>query len=95
MAHLPNKYHGALLIVKIVDGAKKLFTFISAVIAIIEIENRDSWGWFLFELWRYIDVSKSLGIISNHNLGFFLIVKEIFVEVDHRYCMVHFSKETC
>ena len=60
-AHLRGKYHGVLFVAVTYDGDRRLFPI---AFAIVEIEDRDTWEWFLAELDVNLGPFPNLTIVS-------------------------------
>ena len=60
-AHLREKYHGIPFIAVKYDGDRRLFLI---AFAIVEIEDRDTWEWFLAELDVNLGPFPNLTIVS-------------------------------
>lgn len=60
--------------------------------AVMEIECRDSWEWFLHHSRICIIKYKNLTIISGQNSKIPSVVKEIFLGAHHDFCIINLSK---
>lgn len=59
--------------------------------AVVEIENKDTWGWFMTELCNDIGRVEDMGwtFISDRQKGLVETFEESFPTADHRYCLRH------
>ncbi|XP_019168859.1 PREDICTED: uncharacterized protein LOC109164765 [Ipomoea nil] len=58
---------------------------------IVEIENTDSWGWFLGQLKSNLGITDTSPwtIISDQQKGLTHVIKELFPDAEHRNCARH------
>lgn len=79
------------MMVTTIDGSNNLF---HVTFGVVEIEGRESWELFLFELENCFGVQyDSLSIFSDKNLRILIVVKEIFSMAHHgRPSFKQFSK---
>ena len=64
--HLYGKYKEKLLIAMATDANNKVYLF---TFAVVESESKETWGWFLACLTRFVTEQTNLCIISDRNSG--------------------------
>ncbi|KAL4320047.1 hypothetical protein GQ457_18G015050 [Hibiscus cannabinus] len=85
---LKGKYEGHLLTAIGIDANDCIYPIAYAV---VEKENKNSWGWFL-ELLAYdlnIDNSHAWTFVSDRQKGLISIVQSLFPGCEHRFCVRH------
>ena len=92
--HLRGKYPGCLIMATALDGNNHLLPF---AFAVVEIEKKSTWKWFLEMLRGTIGYfTQPLVIITDRMRGLVSkegdIVEQVFPECHHGYCIVHLSK---
>ena len=90
--HLYGKYKGKLLIAMATDANNEVYPL---AFAIVESESKETWGWFLACLKRFVTDWTNLCIISDRHLG----IKASFDDTSmtwlqppqahHWYCLCH------
>ena len=90
--HLYGKYKGKLLIAMATDANNKVYPL---AFAVVESESKETWGWFLACLKRFVTDRTNLCIISDQHSG----IKACFNDTSmtwlqppqalHRYCLCH------
>ncbi|KAL0437610.1 UNVERIFIED_CONTAM: hypothetical protein Sradi_0468900 [Sesamum radiatum] len=81
-------YGGQLLVAVGRDGNDNMFPI---AMAVVQVENRDSWGWFVGEL---LDDIGGLGtskwsFISDRQKGLVEALKDLVPDSEHRFCVRH------
>lgn len=86
--HLKGVYGGQLLAAVGRDGNDNIYPL---AMAVVEIENKDTWGWFMTELCNDIGRVEDMGwtFISDRQKGLVETFEESFPIADHRYCLRH------
>ncbi|KAL0323428.1 UNVERIFIED_CONTAM: hypothetical protein Sangu_1962100 [Sesamum angustifolium] len=85
---LKTVYGGQLLVAVGRDGNDNMF---SIAMAVVHVENRDTWGWFVGELFDDIggmDTNK-WSFISDGQKGIVEALKDLVPESEHRFCLRH------
>ncbi|KAL0354599.1 UNVERIFIED_CONTAM: hypothetical protein Sradi_3906800 [Sesamum radiatum] len=85
---LKTVYGGQLLVAVGRDGNDNMFPI---AMAVVQVENRDSWGWFVGEL---LDDIGGLGtskwsFISDRQKGLVEALKDLVPDSEHRFCVRH------
>ncbi|WVY91979.1 hypothetical protein V8G54_037493 [Vigna mungo] len=86
---LKGKYGGELLTAVGRDGNEQILPIAYAV---VEVENKDSWTWFLellIEDLGGVDVASSCTFISDQQKGLLNAFRDLLPNVDQRYCVRH------
>ncbi|KAL2254516.1 uncharacterized protein LOC105169334 [Sesamum indicum] len=90
---LKSKYLGTLLSATSFDGDGGLFPL---AIAVVDIENDESWMWFLSELHKALEMNTEiiplLTFLSNGQKGIVDAVKRKFPTSCHAICMKHLTE---
>lgn len=91
--HLKSKYLGSLLSATSVDPDGGLFPL---AFGVVEVENDESWIWFLSELHTALEVHTQkipqLTFLSDGQKGIVDAVKRKFSTSSHAFCMRHLSE---
>ena len=90
---LLGKYMGTVLVAIACDADN---TLVPLEFALVERENKDSWGWFL-RLVRIhvIGPGREVGVISDRHQGILSAVQEQipgYAPLHHRYCTHHLAQ---
>ncbi|WOL11085.1 hypothetical protein Cni_G19846 [Canna indica] len=72
-----------------IDSKSGLFPI---AFAVCDIERRESWEWFLEEFVNCVPEFRSFSIMSDRNLSILAVIRIVFLEAHHGYCMVHLAK---
>ncbi|KAL2244088.1 UNVERIFIED_CONTAM: hypothetical protein Sindi_0526800 [Sesamum indicum] len=85
---LKTVYGGQLLVAVGRDGNDNMFPI---AMAVTQVENRDTWGWFVSEL---LDEIGGLGttkysFISDRQKGLVEALKDLVPDAEHRFCLRH------
>ena len=88
-SHLRGKYLGVLLIAVTHDANHKL---LHIAFAFVEAERRDSWEWFLANLFISLGEPLNLTIILDRQKGLIPVMKNTIPAVMHCYCCRHIAK---
>ncbi|XP_022749618.1 uncharacterized protein LOC111299020 isoform X2 [Durio zibethinus] len=83
---LKSKYHEILLTATALDGDDGIFP---VAFAIVDIENDDSWHWFLEQLRSAVSISHSITFVSDRDKGLMKHVLEIFENSYHGYSIYY------
>ncbi|WVZ24376.1 hypothetical protein V8G54_002920 [Vigna mungo] len=86
---LKGKYGGELLTTVGRDGNEQILPIAYVV---VEVENKDSWTWFLDLLIQDLggeDVCSSCTLISDQQKGLLQALQDLLPGVDQRYCVRH------
>ncbi|KAG5546978.1 hypothetical protein RHGRI_012869 [Rhododendron griersonianum] len=86
--HLKGIYGGQLLTAVGRDGNDNMFPI---TVALVELESKDSWTWFLQVLQEDIGSYEEMGwtFISDRQKGLIETFNELLPGCDHRYCLRH------
>lgn len=87
--HLKGPYGGVLIFAVALDGNNGLFPI---AIGVVEVECKESWGFFLSNLQTIIESSnyiKPWTIMSDQQKGLEKLVTELIAEASHRKCCRH------
>ncbi|KAL4289626.1 hypothetical protein GQ457_14G018530 [Hibiscus cannabinus] len=86
--HLKGKFGGQLLSVVGVDANDCIFPIAYAV---VEIENTDTWKWFINLLSEDINIENqhSWTWMSDRQKGLISALQSLFPEAEHRFCVRH------
>lgn len=86
--HLKTRYRGQLLCAVGIDPNDCIFPI---AIAAVEVEDTDSWSWFLQTLKTDLDIvnTRPWTIMSDKQKGLINAVREEFPESEHRFCVRH------
>ncbi|KAK8683005.1 hypothetical protein V6N13_039081 [Hibiscus sabdariffa] len=86
--HLKGKFGGQLLSVVGVDANDCIFPIVYAV---VEIENTDTWKWFINLLSEDINIENqhSWTWMSDRQKGLISALQSLFPEAKHRFCVRH------
>ncbi|XP_021774126.1 uncharacterized protein LOC110737778 [Chenopodium quinoa] len=87
--HLKGAYPGQILVVVGKDGKNQIFPFAWAT---VEVENKETWGWFIECLRKDVgDVSGGLGItfMSDRQKGLLQAFDDLVLLAKKRYCVRH------
>ncbi|KAH7853245.1 hypothetical protein Vadar_000506 [Vaccinium darrowii] len=86
--HLKGAYPGQLLSAVGGDVNDNIFPI---AMAVVEIENKESWSWFMTKLCNDIARVEYMGgtFISYRQKGLVETFDELFSATDHRYCLRH------
>lgn len=86
--HLKGIFGGQLLSVIGRDGNDNMYPI---VVALVEIECKTSWSWFLQELMSDIESVEEMGwtFLSDREKGFVKTFAKLYPTADHRYCLRH------
>ncbi|XP_014522674.1 uncharacterized protein LOC106779133 [Vigna radiata var. radiata] len=88
-AFLKGKYGGEMLTVVGRDANDQMLPLADAV---VEVENKETWRWFLellVEDHGGIEVASSFTFMSNQQKGLLQVVQEVVPRVDQRFCVRH------
>lgn len=87
-AHLKGPFGCVLLSVVALDGNNGLFPI---AFAVVESENRDSWGFFFYFLKEALggEATKACTITSDRQKGVEAALSEWLPEADRRICAIH------
>lgn len=83
---LKSKYQEILLVATAVDGNDGFFPI---AFAVVDVENDDSWHWFLEQLKSAVSTSGSITFISDREKGLQKSVLEVFENVHLGYSIHH------
>ncbi|KAK6236141.1 hypothetical protein SCA6_011478 [Theobroma cacao] len=83
---LKSKYHEILLTATALDGDDGIFP---VAFAIVDIENDESWRWFLEQLKYALSTSRSITFVSDRDKGLMKHVLEIFENAHHGYSIYY------
>lgn len=83
---LKSKYHEMLLTATAIDGNDGTFP---VAFAIVDVENDDSWRWFLEQLKSAISTSQSITFISDKDKGLMNSVLEVFENSYHGHSIYY------
>ncbi|XVF34563.1 hypothetical protein REPUB_Repub18cG0069500 [Reevesia pubescens] len=83
---LKSKYHEILLTATALDGDDEIFP---VAFAIVDVENDDSWHWFLEQLRSAVSTSHSITFVSDRDKGLMKHVLEIFENAHHGYSLYY------
>ncbi|KAL0004987.1 hypothetical protein SO802_012548 [Lithocarpus litseifolius] len=93
--HLYGKYKGKLLIAMATDANNEVYPL---AFAVVKSESKETWGWFLACLTRFVTDRTNLCIISDRHSG----IKACFDDTSmtwlqppmahHRYCLHHVAR---
>ena len=83
---LKSKFGGTLLSATTQDASGKIFPL---AFAIVDSENDASWEWFFVQVKKTFGVKDKLSIISNRHESIISIVKEVYPEASHAFCIFH------
>lgn len=83
---LKSKYHEILLTATALDGDDGIFP---VAFAIVDIEDDDSWHWFLEQLRSAVSTSRSITFVSDRDKGLMKHVLEIFENSHHGYSIYY------
>ena len=90
---LLGKYQGTLLIAISCDADN---TLVPLAFALVERENKDSWGWFLRLVRRHVvGPGREVGVISDRHQGILAAVQEQipgYAALHHRWCTRHLAE---
>ena len=84
--HLKGKYSGVLLAVVGMDGNNRI---IPLVLCVCEIENVETYGWFMENLNSYLDDRRHVTFISDRQKGLIHTISNIWPTAYHRECSRH------
>ncbi|CAI0542687.1 unnamed protein product [Linum tenue] len=87
---LRSKHHEILLTASALDGDDGIFP---VSYAIVDIENKDSWQWFLDQLRSAISSSEPITFVSDKEKELRESVLEVFTGSYHRYSLYHLLEE--
>ncbi|XP_022728814.1 uncharacterized protein LOC111284411 [Durio zibethinus] len=83
---LKSKFHEILLTATALDGDDGIFP---VAFALVDIENDDSWHWFLEQLKSAVSTSRSITFVSDRDKGLTKHVLEIFENAHHGYSIYY------
>ncbi|GLU09606.1 hypothetical protein SLE2022_332970 [Rubroshorea leprosula] len=83
---LKSKYHEMLLTATALDGDDGIFP---VAFAIVDIENDDSWRWFLEHLRSAISTSQPITFVSDKDKGLMKSVLEVFENSHHGHSIYY------
>ncbi|KAJ4974525.1 hypothetical protein NE237_007699 [Protea cynaroides] len=89
VCHLRGTYEGVFLSAISIDGNNGLFPL---AFAVVESETKDSWSFFLYNLYSTIDTAIDglpLTFMSDKQKGLSDAIEEIFPDAFHRNCCQH------
>ncbi|XP_021592475.1 uncharacterized protein LOC110600074 [Manihot esculenta] len=81
-----SKYYETLLTATALDGDDGAFP---VAFAVVDIENKNSWHWFLEQLRSAISTSQSITFVSDKEKGLMESVNEVFEHAHHGYSIYH------
>ena len=90
--HLYGKYKGKLLIAMATDANNEVYPL---AFAVVESESKETWGWFLACLKRFVTDQTNLCIISDRHSGIKACFDDISMtwlqppQAHHRYYLCH------
>ncbi|CAI0388837.1 unnamed protein product [Linum tenue] len=87
---LRSKHHEILLTASALDGDDGIFP---VAYAIVDIENKDSWHWFLVQLRSAISSSEPITFVSDREKELRESMIEVFTGSYHRYSLYHLLEE--
>ncbi|XP_021775504.1 uncharacterized protein LOC110739345 [Chenopodium quinoa] len=86
--HLKGAYPGQILVAVAKDGNSNLFPLAWAT---VEIENQETWGWFLeslMEMFKH-DQGARLTIMSDRQKGLITAMVDVVPKAEQRFCVRH------
>lgn len=83
---LKSKYHEMLLTATAIDGNDGTFP---VAFAIVDVENDDSWRWFLEQLKPAVSTEKSITFISDKDKGLMSCVLDVFENCHHGHSIYY------
>lgn len=87
---LSGNYFGTLLVAYTSKAENHIFPVASAV---VQTENKDSWSWFLTQMWdAIIDMEHDLVVISDRQKGLMNAVPLVLSNVYHSYRLLHLTQ---
>ena len=90
---LLGKYMGTLLVAIFCDAKNAL---VPLAFALVEKENKDSWGWFLLLVWIHVvGPGREVCVISDRHQGILSAVQEQlpgYAPLHHRWCTWHLAE---
>ncbi|KAH9744160.1 SWIM-type domain-containing protein [Citrus sinensis] len=84
--HLKGKYGGVLLAAIATDANKGI---VPLAICVCEIENTETWTWFLEHLHNYLDDGRQVTFISDRQKGLLNAIPNTWPSAYHRACCRH------
>ncbi|XP_042515438.1 uncharacterized protein LOC122089813 [Macadamia integrifolia] len=87
---LKSKYQEILLVATAVDGNDGAFP---VAFAVVDVDNDDSWHWFLEQLKPVVLTSRTITFVSDREKGLKKSVHEVFEKSHHGYCIHHLMKK--
>ncbi|KAL7189402.1 hypothetical protein ACSBR1_039110 [Camellia fascicularis] len=83
---LNGRFKGNLLAATAKDGNQGLFP---VTFAIVDSENACNWEWFLRQLSKVLDCSRTLTFVSDRNVSLLQSMSIVFPLAHHAYCLLH------
>ncbi|XP_039135693.1 uncharacterized protein LOC120273109 [Dioscorea cayenensis subsp. rotundata] len=87
--HLKGKYKGVMAAASAIDKCNQLFPL---AYGILELENIESWTWFLNGLYEAIGLPNGLVLASDRQKGLEEAICRVYPSVEHRTCVRHMYK---
>ncbi|KAK9202565.1 hypothetical protein WN944_017776 [Citrus x changshan-huyou] len=84
--HLKGKYGGVLLAAVGIDGNNGI---VLLALCVCEIENTETWGWFMENLNNYLDDGRQVTFISDRQKGLINAISTTWPTAYHRACSRH------
>ncbi|KAK9193218.1 hypothetical protein WN944_003915 [Citrus x changshan-huyou] len=84
--HLKGKYGGVLLAAIATDANKGI---VPLAVCVCEIENTETWTWFLEHLHNYLDDGRQVTFISDRQKGLLNAIPNTWPSAYHRACCRH------
>ncbi|KAK9227179.1 hypothetical protein WN943_012228 [Citrus x changshan-huyou] len=84
--HLKGKYGGVLLAAIGMDGNNGI---VPLAICVCEIENTETWGWFMEHLYSYLDDERHVTFVSDRQKGLINAISNTWPTAYHRACARH------
>ncbi|KAK9181033.1 hypothetical protein WN944_024170 [Citrus x changshan-huyou] len=84
--HLKGKYGGVLLAAVAADANKGI---VPLALSVCEIENTETWSWFLEHLHNYFDDGRQVTFISDRQKGLLNAIPNTWPFAYHRACCRH------
>ncbi|KAH9648646.1 SWIM-type domain-containing protein [Citrus sinensis] len=84
--HLKGKYGGVLLAAVGIDGNNGI---VSLALCVCEIDNTETWGWFMENLNNYLDDGRQVTFISDRQKGLINAISTTWPTAYHRACSRH------
>ncbi|CAN1764429.1 hypothetical protein LINPERHAP1_LOCUS9247 [Linum perenne] len=87
---LKSKHHEILLTASTLDGDDDIFP---VSFAIVDVENKDSWRWFMEQLRSAISSSEPITFVSDREKELRELVLEVYGNGYHRFSLYHLLEE--